>query len=71
MQIFNMPVTNCKFGNFREDFVFANSIKRHFCDVRNSRLVHYIIVSVNDRAVVPFREGFNFTKLRICEVSRK
>ena len=25
-----------------EYFIFANSIKRHICDVRNSRLAHYI-----------------------------
>ena len=22
----------CKFGNFRENFIFANSVKRHNCD---------------------------------------
>ena len=26
----------CKFGNFRENFIFANSVKRHICDVKNS-----------------------------------
>ena len=61
----------CKFGNFHENFIFANSIKIHICDVRNSRLVHDISVSVNDRVILPFCEGFNFTKLRICEVSQK
>ena len=25
----------CKFRNFRENFIFANSIKRHICDVKN------------------------------------
>ena len=53
----------CKFGNFRENFIFANSINRHICDVKPS--------SVNDRVISPFREDFIFTKLRICEVSRK
>ena len=24
----------CKFGNFRENFIFANSVKRHICDVK-------------------------------------
>ena len=38
----------CKFGNFRENFIFGNSIKRHICDVRNSRLGHDIRISVND-----------------------
>ena len=61
----------CKFGNFRENFIFANSVKRHICDARNSRLRHDIPISVNDRVISPFREDFVFTKLRICEVSRK
>ena len=26
----------CKFGNFREDFIFANSVKTRICDVENS-----------------------------------
>ena len=30
----------CKFGNFRENFIFANSDKRHIWDVKNSRLGH-------------------------------
>ena len=30
----------CKFGNFRENFVFANSYNRHNCDVKNARLGH-------------------------------
>ena len=25
----------CKFGNFRENFVFANSVKRRICDIKN------------------------------------
>ena len=28
----------CKFGNFRENFIFANSVKRHICDVKNCDL---------------------------------
>ena len=50
---------------FSRDFIFANSIKRHICDVRNSRLGHDIRISVNNRVILPFREGFNFTKLRM------
>ena len=33
--------------------------------------MHDIRISVNDKVILPFRELFNFTKLRICEVSRK
>ena len=61
----------CKFENFRDNFIFTNSIKRHICDVRNLQLVHDIRISVNDRVILPFREGLNFTKLHICKVSQK
>ena len=61
----------CKFGNFRVNFIFANSIKRHICDVQNSRLMHDLPISVIDRVILQFGEGFIFAKLRICEVSRK
>ena len=27
----------CRFGNFRENFIFVNSIKRHIGDLKNSR----------------------------------
>ena len=56
----------CKFGNFRENFIFANSGKRHICHGKMSRLRHELI----DRVISPGREGIIFTKLRICEVSR-
>ena len=26
---------NCKSGKFYENFIFANSVKRHICDVKN------------------------------------
>ena len=59
------------FGYFRENFIFANSIKRHISDVKKSRLRQDLPLSINDRVISPFREGLIFTKLRICEVSRK
>ena len=61
----------CRFGNFHKNFIFTNSIKRHTSDVKNSRLRQGLPTSINDRVILPFREGFIFTKLRICEVSRK
>ena len=64
-------VIYCRFGNFRENFIFANSIKRHISDVKKSRIRQDLPLSINDRVILPFREGFIFTKLRICEVSRK
>ena len=62
---------NCKFGNFRENFVFANNAKRQVCDFKNSRLGHDLHISVIYRVISPFREGFIFTKFRIFEVSQK
>ena len=64
-------LTYCKFGNFREKFIFANTVKRHICDVKKSRTGHNLPISVNDRVISPIREDLIFTKLRICEVSRK
>ena len=61
----------CKFGYFRENFIFSNSDKRHICNVQNSRPGYYLHISVNDRVISPYRESCIFTKLRICEVSRK
>ena len=33
----------CKFGNFRENFIFANSGKRRICHNRKSRLRHDLL----------------------------
>ena len=55
----------CKFGNFRENFIFANSKKRYICDIKNSRLRHDLPSLVKDRMISLFREGFIFTKRRI------
>ena len=56
----------CKFGNFRENFIFENGTKRQICDVKNSQQRHDLPISVNVRVISPFYEGFNFMKLRIC-----
>ena len=58
-----------KSGNFRENFIFANSVKRHICDVKSSRVWHDIPISVNGRVIYLLHEGFIFKKLRMCEVS--
>ena len=39
--------------------------------MKNSRLRKDLPISINDRVTLTFREGFIFTQLRICEVSRK
>ena len=50
----------CKFGNFRENFIFVNSIKIHISDVLNSRpwLGHDLPIPVNVRVVLPFCDDF-------------
>ena len=63
--------TYCKFGNFREIFIFASSVKRHICHVKKSRLRYDLPSSDRDKEFSVFREGFIFAKLRIREVSRK
>ena len=60
----------CRFVK-SENFIFANSIKKHISDVKKSRLRQDLPVSVNDRVILPFQEGFIFTKLRTYEVSWK
>ena len=55
----------CKFGNFCDNFIFANSVKRHILDVKNSQLWHDLPISVNNRVISAFREDFIFKKLRI------
>ena len=51
----------CKSGNFRENFIFANSVIRHICDAKNSQLGH----DLNDRVISAFGEDLIFTKLRM------
>ena len=66
-----MYLIYCNFGNFREDFIFVNGVKRHIFGVKNLLLWHDLPISVKVRVISLFREDFIFTKLRICEVSRK
>ena len=60
----------CKFGNVRENFIFANIVKRHICDPQSSRLRHDLHVSVNDGvnlryfARVLFSRNFAYAKFR-------
>ena len=59
----------CKSENFRENFILANSAKRHICDAKNLRLGHDLHISVNDRVISTFQEDFIFAKLCIYKVS--
>ena len=61
----------CKFGNFCENFILVNSDKRHICSLQTLGLRYDLPISVKKRVILPFREGLIFTKLGICEVSRK
>ena len=53
----------CKFGNFRKNYIFANSVKRHIWEVKNSRPVHDLPIPVNDRMIRTYCKSFIFTKL--------
>ena len=50
----DMTSKYCKFRNFCENFIFANSVKRHICNVKISRLRHDLLISVNDKVVLSF-----------------
>ena len=45
-------MTCCKFENFRENFIFANSVKTHICDFENrDKGVIHLYISINDRVI--------------------
>ena len=49
----------CKFGNFQENLVFVNSVKRHNCNIKYSQLWHDLPILVNDRVISSLHEGFS------------
>ena len=56
-----------KFGNFRENFIFANSVKMQICDPQSSRLRHDLHVSVHEGvyfARVLFSQNIAYAKFR-------
>ena len=53
----------CKFGKFRENFIFSNSVKRHICHIKKMRLGHELSTLVKDRVIMPFHNGFILMKL--------
>ena len=55
----------CKFGNLRENFMFAKSVKRHTCELKNSQVRHYLPISMKAIMISPFHEGFVFMKLHL------
>ena len=56
--VINIHRSYCKSGNFRKNFIFANSVKRHTCDIKNSRLRHDLPISVIVSVILRFREDF-------------
>ena len=54
----------CKFGNFCEIFIFANSVKIHMCDVKYSRLGHVLPISLNNRVISGVLFSRNFAKIK-------
>ena len=50
----------CISGNFRENFIFVNSVKRHTCAVKNLRLGQNLPISVIDSVFLRFLQGFHF-----------
>ena len=47
------------------------ALKDIFCDAKNSRLEHDLHISLSGREISAFCGDFIFSKLHICEVSRK
>ena len=43
-----IDVNRCKFRNFRENFIFTNSVKKHICDVKKLGIGYDLPTSVND-----------------------
>ena len=66
-----IEICYCKYVNFRENFIFAKSVKRHICNVKNLQLGHDLPLSVNDILISPFHKDFIFTKHGLCEDSQK
>ena len=52
-------------GNVNAE-IFANSVKKHVREPKNSRLGLDLPISVSERVIAPFCEDFIFMKLRIC-----
>ena len=48
-----------------------NSVKRHSCELKNSQVGHDLPISVKDKVILPFREGFVFTKFREKKIFAK
>ena len=60
-----MITVYCKIGNFRENIIFPNSVKRNICVVKQMRFGHDLLISVNNRVISPFCEDMrSFAKIK-------
>ena len=50
--------------------MFANSVKRDICDVKNSRLGYDLPRSINDRMISTFRKDFILRKIKLSRKFR-
>ena len=55
-------LTYCRFGFFARILFSRIALKDIFSDVKNSQQKQDLAISINDRMILPFREGFIFTK---------
>ena len=60
----NENTQHCKFGNFHENFIFANSVKKTHLRLKKSQTGHYLLISVNDRVIYPIHEGLKIKLTR-------
>ena len=60
----------CKFRIFLENFIFAKSVKRYICNIKNLQLGHDLPITVTDRMLYPFCESFIFTKREIKTLTK-
>ena len=65
----NLFANYCKFGNFRENFIFTKSVKRNICGVKDSRLRYDLPQSIKGRVISPFREGLIKALVKISELT--
>ena len=63
------PLNNC-FRNFRKNFIFANSIKRHVSDLNISGLSQGLPISIND-SDFPISRGVYMLSFKKIKSSRK
>ena len=54
-----------------ERILFSPIALNDISDVKKFVIRQDLHISINDRVILPFLSGFIFTKLHICEVSRK